>query len=263
MEPKSGKVKRVNPRWTHDREVAKNYVGIVGVDEAGRGCLAGPVVAGCVILSAGFFSNGKNRKLTCRINDSKQFNESTREELYQVIQYLIDEKKVFGATGLASVDEIEEYNIVGATCLAMRRAMESASLMSNSTWVPCPHDDQDLFGKATGSVEKWKVLVDGRRMKGLNFRHEGLIKGDSISLAVAMASLLAKVTRDCMMKRLCKEFPGYDFSSNKGYGSPFHIKALQEYGPTNHHRPKFLRNLINQAGQAKGNNLEQTRLSLV
>ena len=91
----------VNPRWSHDRKVAKNYAGIVGVDEAGRGCLAGPVVAGCVILPAEFFSNGKNRKLTCRINDSKQFNESTREELHQVIQYLINEKKVFGATGMA------------------------------------------------------------------------------------------------------------------------------------------------------------------
>ena len=253
----------VNPRWSHDRKVAKNYAGIIGVDEAGRGCLAGPVVAGCMILPARFFADGKNRKVTCRINDSKQFDESTREELHHVIKYLIKKKMVFGATGVASVEEIEEHNIVGATCLAMRRAMESASLISDSTWVPCLSDDQDLFDGVTDSGEKWKVMVDGRRMKGLVYQHCGLIKGDTISLAVAMASLLAKVARDRMMKKLCNEFPGYGFSSNKGYGVPVHIEALHKHGPTIHHRPKFLRNLLNESEKEKGRSFEQTQLSLV
>ena len=125
-----------NPRWTYDRKLAKGRCGVVGVDEAGRGCLAGPVVAGCVILPADFFKDVKNRKTVDEINDSKQFHEEKRESLFLSIQQLIESRKIFGATGSASVSEIEKHNIVGATCLAMQRAMELVSQRSDKLWKP-------------------------------------------------------------------------------------------------------------------------------
>ena len=116
-----------NPRWTHDRKLAKGQQGIVGVDEAGRGCLAGPVVAGAVLLSTSFFREAKHRKITEEMNDSKQFNEAKREELYARVIKLADQSALIASTGEASVQEIEKYNIVGATCLAMERAMKKLS----------------------------------------------------------------------------------------------------------------------------------------
>ena len=124
-----------NPRWTHDRKLAKEQLGVVGVDEAGRGCLAGPVVAGAVILPTSFFSEASNRKCTEEMNDSKQFDEVKREELYARVVELAQKKKIFTGTGQASVEEIEEHNIVGATCLAMRRAMD-VSDASQKIWKP-------------------------------------------------------------------------------------------------------------------------------
>jgi len=125
-----------NPRWTHDRKLAKGHLGIVGVDEAGRGCLAGPVVAGAVIIPASFFSEAQNRKATEEMNDSKQFDETTREKLYERVMAIGLQEKIFTGTGQASVEEIEEHNIVGATCLAMARAMKMASEASGGLWQP-------------------------------------------------------------------------------------------------------------------------------
>ena len=253
-----------NPRWTYDRQIARNLLGVVGVDEAGRGCLAGPVVSGCVILPAVFFTDAKNRKWVENINDSKKFTESTREELFGRIGKLIADGRIFGATGSASVAEIEEHNIVGATCLAMQRAMETASENSGGLWVPLSRQGRDLFSREMKEESRWAVLVDGRPMKRLPFKHQGLIKGDCLSLAVAMGSLLAKVTRDRIMHRINEEFPEYGFSSNKGYGAPVHIQALQTLGATIHHRPRFLRNLSNESAiEEKGSHHKQTRLSFV
>jgi ribonuclease HII len=253
-----------NPRWTHDRKIARTLSGVVGVDEAGRGCLAGPVVSGCVILPADFFADTKNRKWVEHINDSKKFPESTREELFGRIGKLIADGKIFGATGSASVTEIEKHNIVGATCLAMQRAMKTASESSDGLWIPLLRQDCDLFSREMKEESRWVVLVDGRPMKRLPFKHEGLIKGDTLSLAVAMGSLLAKVTRDRMMHRINEEFPEYGFSSNKGYGTTVHLQALQTLGPTIHHRPRFLSNLLNESAvEEQGSPNEQTRLSFV
>ena len=253
-----------NPRWTHDRKITRTLLGVVGVDEAGRGCLAGPVVSGCVILPAVFFTDAKNRKWVEDINDSKRFTESTREELFGRIGNLIADGRIFGATGSASVAEIEEHNIVGATCLAMQRAMETASENSDGLWVPLSRQGRDLFSRETKEESRWAVLVDGRPMKRLPFKHQGLIKGDSLSLAVAMGSLLAKVTRDRIMRRINEEFPEYGFSSNKGYGAPVHIHALQTLGSTIHHRPRFLRNFLNESAvEEQASPHEQTRLSFV
>ena len=181
-----------NPRWTHDRKLAKTHLGVVGVDEAGRGCLAGPVVAGAVILPCAFFGDAKNRKLTAEMNDSKQFDEKKRESLYSRVLELADNKVLFGATGEASVEEIEEHNIVGATCLAMQRAMDAASCKYAGLWKPVLTSSMELFENNRDQGKDWIVLVDGRPMKKLPYKHAGLVKGDTKSLAIAMASMLAK-----------------------------------------------------------------------
>jgi ribonuclease HII len=251
-----------NPRWTYDRKLAKGRCGVVGVDEAGRGCLAGPVVAGCVIIPADFFKDAKNRNTVDEINDSKQFHEEKRESLFQDIQQLIESQKIFGATGSASVSEIEEHNIVGATCLAMQRAMELASQRSDKLWKPVISEGA-LFEDSDHPKNEWAVLVDGKPMKKLSYSHQGLVKGDTLSLAVAMASLLAKVTRDQLMKKLDLEFPDYGFVSNKGYGAPIHLQALRNLGPTTFHRPRFLRNLLNEEEIESPAEGVQTQLSLI
>jgi ribonuclease HII len=242
-----------NPRWTYDRKEAKRSLGIVGVDEAGRGCLAGSVVAGAVVLPAEFFLKAANRQACSEMNDSKQFAEVRREELYAVILGLAERGELFWASGEASIEEIETENIVGATCLAMKRAMDGASEKSKQLWTPEPKSEEDLFSHIGSSMDEkyWAVRVDGRPMKRLPYEHQGLVKGDTISLAIAMGSLIAKVTRDRRMRKFAEEFPAYDFASNKGYGSPNHLKALKESGPTRLHRPRFLRNLLPGAEQPK------------
>ena len=253
-----------NPRWTHDRKLAKEQLGVVGVDEAGRGCLAGPVVAGAVILPASFFSEASHRKATEEMNDSKQFNEEKREQLYEQVVALAEEQKIFVGTGQASVEEIEEYNIVGATCLAMKRALDKASKESGGLWQPEEKSSLELFEDKEGDKKKWTVLVDGRPMKKLPYQHDGLVKGDTKSLAIAMASMLAKVTRDRFMRELHTKFPEFGFDSNKGYGAPVHLKALGKLGPTVHHRPRFLRNILSQKMQEPDPiDAEQSQLSLL
>ena len=251
-----------NPRWTHDRKLTKEQFGIVGVDEAGRGCLAGPVVAGAVIIPGAFFSRAKNRKLTVEINDSKQFYEPKREILFQKVMELAEEGELYGATGEASVEEIEQHNIVGATCLAMQLAMDKASEESSGLWQPEEKSSLELFEDQEGDKEKWAVLVDGRPMKKLPYEHEGLVRGDTQSLAIAMASILAKVTRDRLMRDLHQEFPEFGFASNKGYGAPVHLQALREQGPTIHHRPGFLRNLLPD-GDLASKSRKQSQLSFL
>ena len=128
--------------------------------------------------------------------------------------------------------------------------------------VTCFQREADLFAEVIEVQSKWQVLVDGRPMKRLIYEHDGLVKGDTISLAIAMASLLAKVTRDHLMIKLNDDFPDYGFVSNKGYGAPVHLEALGKFGPTEHHRSRFLRNLIQEPLNEEEEKIEQTQLSL-
>lgn len=253
-----------NPRWTHDRKLAKEQAGVVGVDEAGRGCLAGPVVAGSVIIPSSFFREPRNRRLTVEMNDSKQFDEAKREQLYDQVMVLAEENKIYTGTGQASVEEIEKHNIVGATCLAMMRSIEKASEASGELWKPEKNSSLELFDENEGNEKGWAVLVDGRAMKKLSFKHNGLVKGDTKSLAIAMASMLAKVTRDRFMRELHHKFPDFGFDANKGYGVPVHLKALDTYGPTVHHRPRFLRNILSvDLNSSASIKVEQSQLSFL
>ncbi len=181
---------------------------ICGIDEVGRGPLAGPVVAGAVILPK-----------DCDIlylNDSKQLTEKKREELY----YVIMEKAVSTGLGFVSPERIDEINILQATYEAMREAVSKLD--------PCP----DL------------LLNDAVTIPGLSIRQIPIIKGDAKSISIAAASIIAKVTRDRMMIQYDSIFPQYGFASNKGYGASSHIEALKKYGPTPIHRKSFIKNLL-------------------
>lgn len=189
-------------------EQYKDYDFICGIDEAGRGPLAGPVVAGAVILPKG-----------CRIlyiNDSKQLSEKKREELYDVIM----EQAVSCGVGFASPERIDEINILQATYEAMREAIGKLS---------CKPDI---------------LLNDAVTIPQVSIPQVPIVKGDAKSISIGAASIIAKVTRDRMMRDYDKIFPGYDFAGNKGYGSAGHIEALRRLGPTPIHRRSFIRNFV-------------------
>jgi len=189
-------------------EQYKDYDLICGIDEAGRGPLAGPVVAGAVILPK-----------DCRIlyiNDSKQLSEKKREELYEVIR----REAVAWAVGYASPERIDAINILQATYEAMREAIGALS--------PGP----DL------------LLNDAVTIPEISIPQVPIIKGDAKSISIGAASIMAKVTRDRLMVEYDKVYPEYDFAGNKGYGSVGHIEALKKYGPTPIHRRSFLKNII-------------------
>lgn len=186
----------------------QDYEFICGIDEVGRGPLAGPVVAGAVILP-------KDCDILY-INDSKQLSEKKREELYEEIV----EKAVAWSVGFASPERIDEINILQATYEAMREAV----------------------GKLNPSPTL--LLNDAVRIPGINIPQVPIIKGDAKSISIGAASIVAKVTRDRMMVQYQEVFPEYDFASNKGYGSAEHIRALKTYGPTPIHRRSFIGNFI-------------------
>ncbi len=186
----------------------KGYCAICGVDEAGRGPLAGPVCAAAVILPPDTMIDG--------VNDSKKLSEKKREALFDVIK----ETAVSYSIAFASVDEIEEMNILNATMLAMKRAVENLNVKSDY------------------------AMIDGNRVPDLEIPCEYIIKGDAKSMSVASASILAKVSRDRLLYEYAKEYPQYHFDKHKGYGTKAHIEALKEYGPCPYHRMSFLKNIL-------------------
>ena len=180
---------------------------LCGVDEAGRGPLAGPVCAAAVILPRGLCIPG--------LNDSKKLTEKKREALYDVIC----SSAVSYGIAFATVDEIEEVNILNAAMLAMNRAIESLS------------------------VQPSLALIDGNRNRAIKIASRCVVKGDAKCADIAAASVLAKVTRDRYMLKMAEKYPQYKFEKHKGYGTKDHYAALREYGPCEIHRPSFLRKM--------------------
>lgn len=198
-----------------DSEFRKQNGIFCGVDEAGRGPLAGDVYAAAVILPEGLVIEG--------INDSKKLSEKKREALYDEII----EKADAYCVATASVAEIDEFNILGATFLAMKRAVEG-------------------LGTDVGIA-----LVDGNRTPPLDCAVQTLIKGDGTSASIAAASILAKVERDRYMKKLAEEYPEYQFEKHKGYGTKLHNELILKYGASPVHRKTFLRKLYAKNGGEK------------
>lgn len=186
----------------------KGYKSICGVDEAGRGPLAGPVCAAAVILPDNTVIDG--------VNDSKKLSEKKREALFSVIK----ETALSYSIAYASVEEIEELNILNATMLAMKRAVEGLD-------VPADY-----------------AMIDGNKAPKLKIESECIIKGDAKSISVACASILAKVSRDHLLYEYAKEYPQYHFDKHKGYGTKAHTEAIKEYGPCPYHRMSFLGKIL-------------------
>ena len=201
------------------REFDETYEGtVLGVDEAGRGPLAGAVVAGAVIIPE-YFSE------LDEINDSKKLTEKKREKLFEIII----EKCIVGI-GISDEKEIDEVNILNATFSAMRKAIS----------------------QVTEKAEFDVVLVDGNhKIKGYMGKQEEVIKGDAKSLSIAAASIVAKGTRDRMMLEVDKEFPEYNFAKHKGYGTKLHREILLEKGPCKYHRKSFLKKILGDESQDK------------
>ena len=183
--------------------ITEGYRAVAGVDEVGRGCIAGPVTAAAVILDPKNIPNG--------LNDSKKLSLKQREKAFSEIQ----EKCIFNVAH-STVSEIDQINILQASLLAMERAI--AGLNINPDF----------------------VLIDGNKSpEDLRAKYKTIVNGDSKSLSIAAASIVAKITRDRIMSRLDKEFPGYDWSKNAGYPTKFHKSAILNIGITPHHRRSF------------------------
>lgn len=189
----------------HEKRIyAQGFQKIAGIDEAGRGPLAGPVVAAACILPRGtYFAN---------LNDSKQVSPEQREILYKKLN---EAKGVLFGIGEASVLEIDQMNILQATFLAMQRAVQA---------LPSPPD---------------YLLIDGNLSPYFNIQKETLVEGDSLSISIAAASILAKVFRDRLMEKMDEAWPMYGFKKHKGYGTKEHMEALEKWGPCPHHRMTF------------------------
>lgn len=204
------KIQNPTDLYAYDMEKRLSYPLLCGVDEAGRGPLAGDVYAAAVILSPEQLPKG--------LNDSKKLTEKKREQLFPQIQ----EMAVAYYIATANVEEIAAYNILGATMLAMQRAVAGLS------------------------VQPDYVLVDGNRMPTLSVAAETVVKGDATSASIAAASILAKVARDHYLLELDAQYPQYGFAKHKGYGTKAHCEAILQYGPCPVHRKAFLRKLLHE-----------------
>ncbi len=189
--------------------LAEGYKIVCGVDEAGRGPLAGPVCAACVVLPAGTVIEG--------VNDSKKLSEKKRDALYDVVK----EQALDYGIAFASEKEIDEINILQATFLAMRRAVESLTVVT-----------PDI------------ALIDGNKTPGLSIAERSIIKGDAKSANIAAASILAKVTRDRYMLEMAEKYPEYQFQKHKGYGTKLHYEMIERYGISPIHRKTFLKKIL-------------------
>lgn len=187
---------------------AKGYSAVCGVDEAGRGPLAGPVCAAAVILPQNTVIDG--------VNDSKKLSEKKRESLFDVIK----SKAISYCVSYASVEEIESMNILNATMLAMQRAVAGLDVKADY------------------------AMIDGNKVPDLNIDCESIVKGDAKSMSIACASILAKVSRDRLLYEYAEKYPEYHFEKHKGYGTALHREMLQKYGPCPIHRISFLGKII-------------------
>ena len=230
----------MNKLQKFDNNHLKSHGFLIGVDEAGRGSLAGPVVAGACLISRMFFESKMALKQSAQINDSKKLSTYTRDKQYEVMESLKQQGLIDFSTASASVGEISDLNILGATRLAMHRVVERIiKSIKGLEFSKKLHSDAFL-----GMDYSTKIIVDGRPLKPFPYEHEGVVKGDEKSLVIAMASISAKVNRDREMEQLATSYPQYGFDQHKGYGTADHRAVIKAIGPTSVHRKLFLRKII-------------------
>jgi ribonuclease HII len=229
-----------------DLKQINGVTSLIGVDEVGRGAFAGPVVAAAVVVTRDFLESRWAIAKGGRVNDSKQLSAEQREELWHEFETLQAAGKIHAHFGVATVEEIEQLNILGATKLAMRRALEA--IYPPEAFEP-QREEPDLFSsfeerKSFQPVVSARVLIDGLALRGFPYPHTAFVNGDARSLCIAMASIVAKVARDRMMIELEAKFPGYGFAQHKGYGTEDHRDAVLRLGRCREHREAFLRKLL-------------------
>lgn len=226
----------------HDRKLVKNSAGLIGIDEAGRGAFAGPVVAAAAWLSEEFYKVAKKLKNIEFINDSKQLTAIKREELFLCIKEWENQGLIQLGWAESSVEEIEKHNILGATRLAMRRALQTLLPKMPESFRVSEICELELWDRLDEEKKQaqTKILIDGLPLTPFEYPHHAIIEGDGKSLAIAIASIVAKVNRDRLMIDLSKKYCDYGFENHKGYGTEFHRQALIEKGETEIHRKKFL-----------------------
>ncbi|MCM1285209.1 MAG: ribonuclease HII [Acetobacter sp.] len=192
-----------------EKALSDGYNIVCGVDEAGRGPLAGPVYAAAVILPKGYIIDG--------VNDSKKLTEKKRDILFDIIK----KEAVAYSIGVADEKEIDEINILQATFLAMRRAVNGLSVQADI------------------------ALIDGNKKPGLEIAERDIVKGDAKSASIAAASIIAKVSRDRYMLEMAEKYPEYHFEKHKGYGTKLHYEMIEKYGISPIHRKSFLKKILN------------------
>jgi ribonuclease HII len=229
-----------------DLRQIEGVTSLIGVDEVGRGAFAGPVVAAAVVVTREFLESRWALTKSGRVNDSKLLSAEQREELWAEFEALAAAGKIHANHGLATVAEIAELNILGATKLAMRRAL--GAIYPPEAFA-VRRDEPDLFSSleertAFQPAVSARILIDGLPLRGFPYPHAAFVKGDARSLCIAMASIVAKVARDRMMVALEAKFPGYGFAQHKGYGTEDHRDAVLRLGQCAEHREAFLRKLL-------------------
>ncbi len=228
-------------QWAHDQALIVDHpLGIIGIDEAGRGALAGPVVAAAVWLKASFFDQPGLCEASFAINDSKVLSPQKRATCFEKALTWKEEGWLQFSTASACVNDIASLNILGATQAAMKRSLEQLPLEIplQSTHFKA---DFSLSNDPSPLPEGPLIVIDGPTLKTLPWPHIGIIKGDAKSLAIGLASIIAKVTRDQLMKTLDQHYPQYGFAIHKGYGTQKHQCALETFGPCPEHRIHFLK----------------------
>ena len=208
-------MKKVRPTFEYELEFSRDgEIIVAGVDEVGRGALAGPIVAAAVVFDL------KNSVICCRsttnytITDSKLLTKRQRQKSEKAIRKIASDIGI----GVVEVAEIDKFGIGAANVLAFKRALDNLKVC-------------DL------------ALIDGRRFRGFDRKYRTIIRGESKSISIAAASIIAKVFRDDLMTRLHKEFKIYNFAKNLGYGTSHHLRVIQKHGPSPHHRRSFLRKI--------------------
>lgn len=228
-----------------DLKQSEGVEGLIGVDEVGRGAFAGPVVAAAVLVTREFLEGKWALAKAGRVNDSKLLTPEQREDLWTEFEELAAVGQIHAHFGQASVEEIAQFNILGATKLAMRRALEA--IHPPEAFVR--KVEPDLFASveeraAYVPTVSARILIDGLPLRAFPYPHAAFVKGDARSLCIAMASVVAKVARDRMMVALDAKYPGYGFAANKGYGTEEHREAVLRMGRCPEHREMFLRKLL-------------------
>jgi ribonuclease HII len=225
-----------------DRKKGADRPGIAGVDEAGRGSLCGPVVAAAVLLDAGFYGEPAWLRKLSGANDSKKLTAEKRAELREAIAKMETEGKLRTAWAAGSVLEISAHNILGATRLAMARCIAKLAVGPIAPLFAAAGTEGELFGRT--DARTFLVLVDGLPLRPFAWAHESVKGGDGKSLAIALASIVAKVERDRMLVEMDARHPQYGFATHKGYGTPDHVEALRAHGPCAEHRELFVRTIL-------------------